>query len=127
MGEHPAAWGSRAELRHSLGYRPDEYAMLDKDWPGRGALVDECLEAILNAWTGEPFTYRGRTVRVTPPPASPPQQLLFVGGSNKPGARRAARLGLGFIPSAAVPELVGYYNEKCKEYGTTPFMMALAA
>jgi predicted glycosyltransferase len=24
MGEHPQAWGSRAELRQKLGYRPDE-------------------------------------------------------------------------------------------------------
>jgi hypothetical protein len=116
--------GGRLMLVSGLGYRPDEYAMFDMDWKGRGALVDEDLEAILNAWTGEPFTYRGRTVRVTPPPASPPQQILFVGGSGKPGARRAARLGLGFIPSAAVPELEPYYNEKCAEYGTTPFMMA---
>ena len=65
--------GGRLMVVSGLGYRPDEYAMFDKDWAGRGALVDEDLEAILNAWTGEPFTYRGRTVRVTPPPASPPQ------------------------------------------------------
>ncbi|MBL7494905.1 LLM class flavin-dependent oxidoreductase [Frankia sp. CNm7] len=106
-----------------LGYRPEEYADAGLDWSRRGALLDESLAAILGAWTGEPFTYRGRTVRITPPPASPPAQLLWVGGSVKASARRAARLGLPLCPPNNSPELEAYYYEQCAEHGTSGFVI----
>ena len=115
--------GGRFMLVSGLGYRPEEYAMFGKDWKGRGKLVDESLEAMLAAWKGEPFEFRGQTVRVTPMPKSPAQMLLFVGGSNKVGARRAARLGLGYMPPANLPDLEAYYYEMCKEYGTSGFVV----
>ncbi|MBL7491395.1 LLM class flavin-dependent oxidoreductase [Frankia sp. AgB1.9] len=106
-----------------LGYRPVEYADAGLDWSRRGALMDESLTAMLAAWTGEPFEYRGRTVRVTPPPASPPAQLLWVGGSVKVSARRAARLGLPLCPANNLPELEAYYYEQCAAQGTSGFVV----
>jgi alkanesulfonate monooxygenase SsuD/methylene tetrahydromethanopterin reductase-like flavin-dependent oxidoreductase (luciferase family) len=70
------------------------------------------------AWTGEPFAYRGRTVRVTPRPYSRPHPPLLAGGSSRAAARRAARLGLPFFPSARLPELEAYYHACRAEYGT---------
>ncbi|MGV9239131.1 LLM class flavin-dependent oxidoreductase [Streptomyces nigra] len=110
-----------------IGYRPEEYAMFDVEWKRRGRLQDELLETLLKAWTGEPFGYRGRTVRVTPRPASEPHPLLLVGGSSKAAARRAARLGLPFFPSAHLPELAAYYTERLAEYGTEGWVMMPAA
>ena len=104
-----------------LGYRPEEYAAHGKDWAARGKLMDECLEAMLNAWTGEPFEYRGQTVKVTPTPLTKPHPLVFVGGTAKPAARRAARLGLPFFPAAHLPELAEYYTAQCAEHGTQGF------
>lgn len=117
------ASGGRINVVAGLGYRPEEYAEAGADWKGRGALMDESLDAIISAWSGEEFTYRGRMVRVTPTPKTPPAGILFVGGSGKPAARRAARLGLGLLPAAHLPELQAYYEAQCAEHGTAPFMI----
>jgi alkanesulfonate monooxygenase SsuD/methylene tetrahydromethanopterin reductase-like flavin-dependent oxidoreductase (luciferase family) len=110
-----------------IGYRPEEYALFDVDWKRRGRLQDELLETLLAAWTGEEFTYRGRTVRVTPRPYTEPHPLLLVGGSSKAAARRAARLGLPFFPSAHLPELEAYYKEQLTAHGTEGWVMMPAA
>ncbi|MGW0706911.1 LLM class flavin-dependent oxidoreductase [Streptomyces sp. NPDC002643] len=110
--------GGRLVTVAGIGYRPQEYAQFDVEWKARGRLQDELLETLLKAWTGEPFIYRGRTVRVTPRPGTEPHPLLLVGGSSKAAARRAARLGLPFFPSAHLPELEAYYKERLVEYGT---------
>jgi alkanesulfonate monooxygenase SsuD/methylene tetrahydromethanopterin reductase-like flavin-dependent oxidoreductase (luciferase family) len=104
-----------------IGYRPEEYAQLGVDWSRRGQLQDELLETLLAAWTGESFVYRGRTVRVTPRPYTQPHPVLIVGGSSRAAARRAARFGLPFFPSAHLPELEAYYEERRAEYGTDGF------
>ncbi|MEW2527164.1 LLM class flavin-dependent oxidoreductase [Streptomyces sp. NPDC047071] len=110
--------GGRLVTVAGIGYRPEEYAALGVDWSRRGALQDELLETLLRAWTGEEFTFRGRRVRVTPRPGTRPHPLLLVGGSSRAAARRAARLGLPFFPSAHLPELDAYYRHKLTEYGT---------
>ncbi|WP_418959362.1 LLM class flavin-dependent oxidoreductase [Streptomyces tritici] len=106
-----------------IGYRPEEYEAHGVDWGRRGKLQDLLLETLLRAWTGEPFTYQGRTVRVTPRPYTRPHPLLLVGGSSQAAARRAARLGLPFFPSAHLPELETYYTEQCARYGTEGWTM----
>jgi alkanesulfonate monooxygenase SsuD/methylene tetrahydromethanopterin reductase-like flavin-dependent oxidoreductase (luciferase family) len=115
------ASNGRISVVAGLGYRPEEYAAAGADWKGRGKVMDASLDAILQAWTGEEFEHNGATVRVTPTPKTPAAGLLFVGGSGKPAARRAARLGLPFLPAAHLPELQSYYEEQCKEQGTSPF------
>ncbi|MCX4587680.1 LLM class flavin-dependent oxidoreductase [Streptomyces sp. NBC_01481] len=106
-----------------IGYRPEEYEAHGVDWGRRGKIQDLLLETLLKAWTGEPFTYEGRTVRVTPRPYTQPHPLLLVGGSSKAAARRAARLGLPFFPSAHLPELQAYYQDRLAEYGTEGWTM----
>jgi alkanesulfonate monooxygenase SsuD/methylene tetrahydromethanopterin reductase-like flavin-dependent oxidoreductase (luciferase family) len=53
--------------------------------------------------------------------------MLLVGGSSKAAARRAARLGLPFFPSAHLPELQRFYEEECARHGTTGFCLMPAA
>ncbi|MEU0007462.1 LLM class flavin-dependent oxidoreductase [Streptomyces sp. NPDC006314] len=119
--------GGRLVTVAGIGYRPEEYALFDVDWKRRGRLQDELLETLLNAWSGAEFEYRGRRVRLTPRPFTDPHPLLLVGGSSKAAARRAARLGLPFFPSAHLPELEAYYKEKLTEYGTEGWTMMPAA
>jgi alkanesulfonate monooxygenase SsuD/methylene tetrahydromethanopterin reductase-like flavin-dependent oxidoreductase (luciferase family) len=119
--------GGRLVTVAGIGYRPEEYAHFGVDWKRRGRLQDELLATVLRAWTGEEFAYRGRTVRVTPRPYTQPHPLLLVGGSSKAAARRAARLGLPFFPSAHLPELETYYKERLVEYGTEGWTMMPAA
>ncbi|ARP72549.1 LLM class flavin-dependent oxidoreductase [Streptomyces pluripotens] len=119
--------GGRLVTVAGIGYRPEEYALFDVDFARRGRLQDELLETLLKAWTGEEFEYRGRRVRLTPRPCTHPHPPLLVGGSSKAAARRAARLGLPFFPSAHLPELEAYYKERLAEYGTEGWTMMPAA
>ncbi|MEU9995151.1 LLM class flavin-dependent oxidoreductase [Streptomyces sp. NPDC050848] len=115
--------GGRLVTVAGIGYRPEEYEERGVDWGRRGKLQDLLLETLLKAWSGEPFTYEGRTVRVTPRPFTQPHPLLLVGGSSKAAARRAARLGLPLFPSAHLPELETYYRQQCTEHGTEGWTM----
>jgi alkanesulfonate monooxygenase SsuD/methylene tetrahydromethanopterin reductase-like flavin-dependent oxidoreductase (luciferase family) len=115
--------GGRLVTVAGIGYRPEEYEHFGVDWKRRGRLQDELLATVLRAWTGEEFAHRGRTVRVTPRPYTQPHPLLLVGGSSRAAARRAARLGLPFFPSAHLPELETYYKERLVEYGTEGWTM----
>ena len=63
------------------------------------------------AFTGEPFEFRGRTVRVTPAPVHPGGPPVVLGGSSEPAARRAARIADGFIPSE--PDVWEFYRDEC--------------
>lgn len=119
--------GGRLVTVAGIGYRPEEYGLFGVDWQRRGRLQDELLETLLAAWTGEEFSYRGRRVRLTPRPCTDPHPLLLVGGSSRAAARRAARLGLPFFPSAHLPELEAYYKEQLTAYGTEGWTMMPAA
>ncbi|MFF0741946.1 LLM class flavin-dependent oxidoreductase [Streptomyces sp. NPDC004111] len=119
--------GGRLVTVAGIGYRPEEYEQLGVEWGRRGKLQDELLETLLKAWSGEPFAFRGRTVRVTPRPYTRPHPMLLVGGSSKAAARRAARLGLPLFPSAHLPELARFYEEECARHGTSGFCMMPAS
>lgn len=93
--------GGRAEAVLGAGYREAEFRMLGADFAARGRLLDEGVEVLLQAWTGEPFQFRGEMVRVTPSPVQRPHPRLLIGGSSRVAARRAARLGLEFVPTDA--------------------------
>lgn len=121
------AGGGRVVTTFGIGYRPSEYAQHAKSWDGRGDLMDECLDAVLKAWTGEPFEYRGATVRVTPTPVSKPHPIVMVGGTSKAAARRAARFGLPMFSAAHTPELEPYYYEQCDAFGTQGFYASPSA
>ena len=105
-----------------MGYRPIEYHAMNKDWFKRGQLMEDCISTLLQAWTGEPFEYRGKTVRVSPKPISQPHPFFFVGGMSALAARRAARFGLPFYPATPRPDLEEVYYLALKEYGKQGFV-----
>lgn len=114
------ASNGRVRVVAGQGYRPIEYHALDKDWGGRAAGTDFILETLLKAWTGEPFEYRGRRVRVSPVPQTRPHPPLWYGGMSKAAARRAARFGLPFYPPAPMPEVLATYEAECARLGHAP-------
>jgi len=109
------ASGSRVSLIAGLGYRQEEFDMAGVDRARRGRLLEEYVDVMRKAWTGEPFEWRGRTIRVTPRPRTPP--MILIGGSTAAAARRAARLRCGFFPAIGDPELAGLYQEECRRVG----------
>jgi alkanesulfonate monooxygenase SsuD/methylene tetrahydromethanopterin reductase-like flavin-dependent oxidoreductase (luciferase family) len=111
----------RLSIVAGMGYRPEEFAMAGVDRTQRGRLFDEYVGVLQQAWTGRPFTWRDRSVQVTPAPASPP--LILVGGSTAKAAKRAARLRCGFFPAVGDPELARVYEEACAAAGFTGFVV----
>lgn len=108
----------RVDLVVGAGYRPEELAMYGKTLADRVPLIEEGLATLRAAWTGEPFEYRGRSVRITPRPARERGPALLMAGATPAAARRAARLGDGFFPVDA--SLWPAYEEACRALGREP-------
>jgi alkanesulfonate monooxygenase SsuD/methylene tetrahydromethanopterin reductase-like flavin-dependent oxidoreductase (luciferase family) len=121
------ASAGRIGITVGLGYRREEYEMFGRDFSRRGRIMDESLEALLRAWTAEPFEYRGRRVRVTPKPTTEPHPLVMVGGMGRPAARRAARFGLPFQPAVNAPEIFALYASAPPSSPTRPAWRSSAA
>jgi len=115
------ASGGRFSFVAGLGYRPLEYHATGKCWEDRGRLMDECIDTLLKAWTGEPFEYRGERVRVTPVPVTRPHPFFFIGGMSGVAARRAARFGLPFYPPMDRPDLKKAYEAELARLGKQGF------
>ena len=107
----------RAELLLMGGFVPSEMETFGVDPKRRGELMEEGVRVLRQAWSGEPFEYRGRRCRILPRPLQQPHPPLFMGAASPAAARRAARIGDGFI---AVSWLNEHYLAECAAVGRTP-------
>jgi alkanesulfonate monooxygenase SsuD/methylene tetrahydromethanopterin reductase-like flavin-dependent oxidoreductase (luciferase family) len=105
----------RLDVVVAAGYNPAEFAMFDVPIKQRVRRVVETIETLRGAFTGEPFDFRGRTVRVTPAPYQPGGPAIVLGGSSEPAARRAAHVADGFAPS--VPGVWDFYRDEMVRLG----------
>ncbi|MEX1008696.1 MAG: LLM class flavin-dependent oxidoreductase [Acidimicrobiia bacterium] len=105
----------RLRVTVGAGYRPEEYEQFDLNIKRRPSLMEEGVEVLKQAWTGEPFVWRGRTVRILPRPVQAPRPAIAMGGSSPASAKRAARIADDFQP--AVPKLYGIYLEELAALG----------
>jgi alkanesulfonate monooxygenase SsuD/methylene tetrahydromethanopterin reductase-like flavin-dependent oxidoreductase (luciferase family) len=105
----------RVDLIVAGGYVRQEFEMYGVPTSERGARVEEVVATVRAAFRGEPFEYRGRTVRLTPEPYSGAGVTVTMGGSSAAAARRAARIADGFIPSE--PEVWEFYREEVQRLG----------
>ena len=104
----------------AIGYRPEEYELYGLDFHRRGKLAEEKLGILLKAKSGEPFTFDGRTVQVTPAPATPGGPFVAWGGGSAAAARRAGRHGLAFIAQGGDPDLADVYAAEARAHGHEP-------
>jgi alkanesulfonate monooxygenase SsuD/methylene tetrahydromethanopterin reductase-like flavin-dependent oxidoreductase (luciferase family) len=81
----------------------------------RGPLVTALVATLKDAFTGEPFSYQGRIVHLTPAPFRSGGPAIFLGGSSEAAARRAARIADGFLPSVA--EVWDFYRDEVLALG----------
>jgi len=118
------ASGGRFTFVAGLGYKTEEFEMAGVDRRRRGAVTEEHMQVLRQAWSGEPFEWQGRTVVVTPTPTTPVEMLMWAGGSVRASAERAARLRLPFFTMSTDPALGEIYREECEKVGyTTGFFM----
>ena len=107
--------GGRLRLTVGLGYREEEYEQFGVNIKRRPSLMEEAVDALKQAWTGEPFEFRGSTVRILPRPAQRPRPSIYMGGASPASARRAARIADGYQPLA--PRLYEIYLEELRRLG----------
>ncbi|MEQ8718511.1 MAG: LLM class flavin-dependent oxidoreductase [Acidimicrobiales bacterium] len=97
--------GGRFDLGLGLGYRQIEFDEFGRSLKNRPSLLEEGVEVLRRAWTGEPINFSGKRfqvgdVAVTPVPEVTPK--IFIGGMAEPAIQRAARIGDGFLSTGGI-------------------------
>lgn len=93
----------RVILGLGAGYLKAEYKALGVEFDNRNDLMDEYMQAMKLAWTGEDFEFEGTGYkalgnRMLPTPVQTPHPPLLVGGNSKRALRRAVELGDAWHP-----------------------------
>lgn len=107
--------GGRITLVVAAGYRRSEFETFGADYDRRGATTTEGIEVLRRAWSGEPFSHRGREVVVMPRPVQRPGIPIVLGGSTPASARRAARIADGYRATNA--DLLPVYRDELARRG----------
>ncbi len=95
--------GGRLILGLAAGYLKPEFGAMGVDFDERNELLEEAIEVMKLAWTGETVTYRGRHfnargVRMLPVPVATPHPPLWMGGNSTRAIRRAVETCQGWAP-----------------------------
>lgn len=98
----------RLTVGMAAGYLRSEFDVLGADFANRGAILDDTIAAMRDAWAGrehggERFPARGHSM--VPAPVQLGGPPIWIGGNSRPARRRAVRLGDGWMPIAQTPEM----------------------
>jgi alkanesulfonate monooxygenase SsuD/methylene tetrahydromethanopterin reductase-like flavin-dependent oxidoreductase (luciferase family) len=102
----------------------EEYDAFGVDFHTRGRRLDECLDVLERAWSGEAFEHRGEFFafeRLVLRPAPPARIPIWVGGHSPGALRRAARRGDGWLaggePASELLASLATLRRLRREYG----------
>jgi alkanesulfonate monooxygenase SsuD/methylene tetrahydromethanopterin reductase-like flavin-dependent oxidoreductase (luciferase family) len=98
--------GNRLSLGVGTSPWPEDYALVDVPWEGRGRRMDEAVDIVRGLSAGGYFEYHGEVydlpaIKISPTPTEPIPML--VGGHATPALRRAARCD-GWLHGGGDPE-----------------------
>ncbi len=110
--------GGRFDLGVGIGYRELEFNQFQRKLSHRPSLVEEGIEILRRAWSGEAVNFSGKRfqvgdLKVTPVPQTLPKILL--GGMVGPAIARAARVADGFLSTGGIG--MDVYNESLEKEG----------
>jgi alkanesulfonate monooxygenase SsuD/methylene tetrahydromethanopterin reductase-like flavin-dependent oxidoreductase (luciferase family) len=109
--------GGRIDTVFGAGYVKYEFDAFGVSLKDRARLLDEGIEIIQRALSGERFRFNDREIFVRPLPIQNPPPLFAAGGVTAT-AQRAARFGMGLWP--LTPKLVPIFDNECRKLGRTP-------
>jgi len=119
--------GGRTFLGVGLGWLREEADAVGTDFSVRGRRADEYIEAMRALWSDEVASFRGETVHFEAVKCNPlPTRSIpiHIGGHTPAAARRAGRLGDGFLPLGGGPEdlapLLKIVEESARDAGRDP-------
>jgi probable F420-dependent oxidoreductase len=114
----------RVALGVGLAWMPEEFKWLNQDMKTRGARQDEAIQIIRLLLGGGMVEFHGKYYdfdRLTMAPVPKKRIPIYVGGTSKPGLRRAARYGDGWLGIIHTMEeikgLVAELNDLRREFG----------
>jgi alkanesulfonate monooxygenase SsuD/methylene tetrahydromethanopterin reductase-like flavin-dependent oxidoreductase (luciferase family) len=92
--------GGRFRLGVGQGYHESEFEGFGRKLRNRPSLLEEGIEIIRRAWTGDVVNFSGKRfqvegLRITPVPDNPPP--ILIGALADPAIERAARIGDGYL------------------------------
>jgi probable F420-dependent oxidoreductase len=95
--------GGRTILGAGIGWLKEEAEAVGTDFSNRGKRTDEYIEAMRVLWRDRVASYNGEhvsftNVKCSPHPVREGGIPIHIGGHSKAAARRAGRLGDGFLP-----------------------------
>lgn len=119
--------GGRIILGVGAGHLEAEFDTLGVPFHGRGARLDEAIQAVRSAFLDEFPVHEGshwtfRDVGLRPRPVQQPRPPIWVGGNTPAALRRAARLGDGWLPQGTfrdrLPEQIAFIRgERARTLG----------
>jgi len=104
---------------------PEDYAVCDVPWEGRGKRMDEQIDVLRGLLGGGYFEYHGEvfdvpSIKMSPTPTKPVP--ILIGGHHEAALRRAALVGDGWLHGGGDPEdlpgLLDRLTELRRQYGT---------
>jgi probable F420-dependent oxidoreductase len=125
VGSTAVLTGNRLLLGVGTSPWPEDYAVCDVPWEGRGKRMDEQIDVMRGLLGGGYFEYHGEvfdvpSIKMSPAPTKPVP--ILIGGHHEAALRRAALVGDGWLHGGGDPEdlpgLLARLTELRREYGT---------
>jgi probable F420-dependent oxidoreductase len=122
----------RLLLGIGVGWLAEEFAALNVPWERRGQRTDEYIDVMRRLWASDRVDFHGEFVNFDQMSSNPKPHNgtvpIVVGGHSKAAARRAAKLGDGFVPLGGdIPELLDIMRQTAADLGRDPSIIEITA